>query len=61
MSTNTDHETIEELLRSAVEKERRRCIGVILNAYGLYQLSGQETIARALDALAVQIEHPDAR
>lgn len=59
MSTNSGHETIEELVKSAAEKERRRCIGIVLNEYAIYQLAGQETVAKALDALALRIEHPE--
>ena len=61
MSTNSDHETIEELLRSAIQSERRRIIGLVLAEYAIYQLSGEERIAKALDALATKIEHPPYR
>ncbi len=60
MSTNSDHETIEELLLRAAYAERRRIIGIILAEYGVYKLSGDESIARALDRLALVIEHPNA-
>ncbi len=59
MSTNTDHETIEEALKSATQKERARCVGMVLNAYGLCKLSGQDAAARILDALATKIEQDD--
>ena len=42
-----------------VQAERRRIIGVILQEVGLRKLSGEESIARALDALATKIEHPE--
>lgn len=60
MSTNSDHETIEELLLTAARTERRRIIGMVLAEYGVYKLSGEERIAHALDALALKIEHPEA-
>lgn len=60
MSTNSDHETIEESLVHVARAERRRIIGIILAEYGLYKLSGEDRIARALDALALKIEHPNA-
>lgn len=57
MSTNSDHETIEESLKRAALLERRRIIGIVLKSYGLYTLAGEKDIAAALDLLATEIEH----
>lgn len=59
MSSNSDHETVEESIVNARLTERRRIVGILLNAYGIYQLSGQESIAHALDALVTTIENPE--
>ncbi len=57
MSTTAEHEPIEEQIKQAVRKERARCLGLVLAAYGSYKLAGQEAIARALDELATVMEH----
>ncbi len=59
MSTNSDHSTIEEQLAEARTKERRRCVGMVLNAFGIAKLSGHEETARVLDALATKMENED--
>lgn len=38
------------------EGERRRIIGKLLEKVGIYRLSGQESIANAIDTLAMEIE-----
>jgi len=43
-------------LEAAVEQERRRIIGKLLNAVGIHRLAGQEHIADAIDRLAMEIE-----
>ena len=58
MSTNSDHETLEELVAAAKLAERRRIIGILLNAYGRYKLAGHESVTLALDELVTEIEHP---
>lgn len=59
MSTNTDHQTIEEMIESATMRERKRDVGMVLAAYGVCKLSGQEAAARVLDALATRMEQED--
>jgi hypothetical protein len=59
MSTNTDHQTIEESIEAARNKERKRCVGMVLNAFGVCKLSGQEAACRVLDALATKMEQED--
>lgn len=59
MSTNTDHKTTEELITAAARKERRRCVGMVLNAFGICRLAGHESTARVLDALATKMEQED--
>ena len=44
-------------IKLAVEEERRRIIGIVLAEYGVWKLSGEERIARILDALATKLEH----
>jgi hypothetical protein len=39
--------------------ERQRCIGIVLNEFGLARMRGQDELAKALDALAVRLEHPE--
>jgi hypothetical protein len=36
--------------------ERRRIIGRLLEKVGIYRLAGQESIANAIDVLAMEIE-----
>lgn len=38
------------------EAERRRIIGKLLEKVGIYRLAGQESIANAIDVLAMEIE-----
>ena len=38
------------------ERERRRIVGRLLEKVGIYRLAGQESIAKAIDALAMEIE-----
>ncbi len=59
MSTNTDHETLEEMIETAVRRERKRDVGMVLAAFGICKLSGQEAAARVLDALATKMEQED--
>ncbi len=59
MSSTSDHLNVEELIEAAVQKERRRAVGMVLNAYGICKLAGQESTARVLDALATKIENED--
>ena len=51
---------IVESVTLAVEKERRRIVGMVLSEYAIYRLAGEERIARALDALATKIENQPA-
>ena len=51
--------TLEEVVGKALEQERRRCVGIVLAEYATWKLSGEERIARILDALATKLEHPD--
>lgn len=46
-------------ITEATERERRRCIGVVLGLYGVYRIAGKMEIAEVLDALATELEHPD--
>ncbi len=48
---------ILEAEKSAVDRERRRCVGVVLAEYATWKLSGEERIAAVLDALATKLEH----
>jgi len=48
---------IAESVKLAVEAERRRIVGMVLNAYALAKRSGEDAIADALDRLATDIEH----
>lgn len=50
---------ISESAKAATELERKRCVGMVLNAYGICKLSGQEAAARVLDALATKMEQED--
>ncbi len=59
MSTSSDHEPLEEVIERAVQNERRRCVGIVLSAFGVCRLSGQEATARVLDALATKMEQND--
>jgi hypothetical protein len=59
MSTSADHEPIEELIENAVQRERRRCVGMTLAALGVCRLSGRADAARMLDALATKMEQED--
>lgn len=58
MSTNSNHKTVEESIASAQLAERRRIIGILLNAYGRYKLAGHDSVTLALDELITEIEHP---
>ncbi len=59
MSTNSDHATLEEMIKNAVKRERKRDVGMVLAAFGVCKLSGQEAAARVLDALATKMEQED--
>lgn len=59
MSTTTASENFEEMIQNAVMRERKRCIGLTLAAFGVCKLSGQEAAARVLDGLATKMEHED--
>jgi hypothetical protein len=59
VSSNGDKMPIEELVVKAIEQERRRCVGLVLNAYGIYKLSGELNICKALDVLATAMERSD--
>ena len=59
MSTNTDHEPLEEMIRNAVQRERRRCVGMTLQVLGVCRMSGRDESARMLDALATKMEQED--
>ncbi len=50
---------ISESAKTATEQERKRCVGMVLAALGVCQLSGQEAAARVLDALATKMENED--
>lgn len=52
---------VRRLVREGIDAERRRCIGVVLEEVGIRQLAGQDSIARALDALAVKLEYPEGQ
>lgn len=47
---------ISESVKLAVDSERRRIVGIILQAYAIAKLSGEHAIANALDRLALDIE-----
>ncbi len=38
-------------------EQRRKVVSLILAEYAIYKLAGEESIAKALDALATKIEH----
>ena len=59
MTTTSGALKIEELIESAVQRERKRCVGLVLNAFGVNRLGGHEHTARILDALATQMELDD--
>jgi hypothetical protein len=40
--------------------ERRRCVGLVLKAYGVMKMNGFMDTADALDQLATEMEHPAA-
>jgi hypothetical protein len=54
--TFSESECAAEVLR-AVERERRRIVGMVLQRFGVARAAGTESIAHALDALATDIEH----
>ena len=45
---------------NAVNVERRRILGLLLAEVGRLRLSGQTDAAKALDAVALRVEHPEA-
>lgn len=45
------------LVLRAVQRERRRIVGIVLERFGVARSAGAESIAHALDALAMDIEH----
>lgn len=47
-------------VRRVVEAERRRMLGAILAEVGRLRLAGQTDAAKALDAVALRLEHPNA-
>jgi len=51
---------LEAVVMKAVERERRRCVGIVLADYGVWRLSGEERIAAILDGLATKLEHPES-
>lgn len=60
---NQDVETtqsVEDVVAMAIDQERRRCVGIVLGEYATWKLSGEERIARVLDALATKLEHPES-
>jgi hypothetical protein len=59
MSTTTSSENFEEMIENAIKRERKRAVGLVLSAYGVCKLSGQEAACRVLDALATKIENED--
>jgi hypothetical protein len=59
MSTSSDHLPLEEMIETAVKRERKRDVGMVLEAFGVCKLSGQEAAARVLDALATKMEQED--
>jgi hypothetical protein len=59
MSTNSDHATLEEMIENAVQRERRRDVGMVLAALGICRMSGRDDAARMLDALATKMEQED--
>ncbi len=59
MSTSSEHLPLEEMIQTAVLRERKRDVGMVLAAYGVCKLSGQEAAARVLDALATKMENED--
>lgn len=59
MSTTSGHGTVEELIEQAVKRERARNVGLVLSAYGVCKLAGNEQAAEVLDALATRMETND--
>lgn len=45
---------------NAVNVERRRILGLLLAEVGRLRLSGQLDAAKALDDVALRVEHPEA-
>jgi hypothetical protein len=39
--------------------ERRRCVGIVLEEYGIHKLQGHDEIAHVLDALATRLERTE--
>lgn len=59
MSSSSDHQSFEEMIKNAVARERRRDVGMVLAAFGVAKLSGHEETARILDRLATKMEQED--
>lgn len=53
------HSEIIEAEARAVESERRRCLSIVLGAFAVAQMLGEDGFARVLDRLVTQIEHPE--
>lgn len=56
----TDEEKEQQhrhLLIGAVESERRRLIGIVLNRYALVRQNGKHELAQYLDDLATEMEN----
>jgi hypothetical protein len=47
-------------IQAVIDAERRRCVGLVLEAYALAKLSGADGSARILDRLATVMEHGHA-
>lgn len=52
-----ERETPEMALAS--ERERLRCVGVVLGASATFQLAGDKRVAHILAQLALRLEHPE--
>lgn len=50
---------IQDAQTDAVERERRRIVGLVLATYARYRLAGEREIADVLDRLATEIEHSE--
>lgn len=52
--------TIPIEIKEAQEQERRRCVGIVLAAFGRAKLAGEDYVAEVLDLLAIELEHGNA-
>lgn len=58
MTTETElSPALQAVIDHEQQKERRRCVGIVLKHLGTAKLAGAEGVARVLDAVATELEH----